>query len=233
MPTVHFMDHAGASQTVASLQGGALVSLCDAIDSPVPFHCRRGRCGTCRIEVLTGGDELLPAQPAERRVLEMLGLSAEGHRLACQAQMRPGLASLRLRPLGRRPHRPGSFRVPIVHGPGACAMHVRAQDSGATEMRISGATELTAGSLLLFDFQPPAAAQPGQVLGRVLGIESTALAGDGLQRSLVAIELLEHDDFFASLFAPVTELAPAPRTGAMSPGPAGTSPPAAASVSTA
>jgi ferredoxin len=47
--------------------------------------------------VLEGMGELLPPQDDELDVLDIFGLSPDTHRLACQAKMRPGLATLRVR----------------------------------------------------------------------------------------------------------------------------------------
>lgn len=75
--------------------GGSLADLCDAARSPVEFSCRSADCGTCLIVVLEGEGELIPAEPDERSVLEMLKAGGT-HRLACQARMRPGVARLRI-----------------------------------------------------------------------------------------------------------------------------------------
>jgi ferredoxin len=47
--------------------------------------------------VLEGSSELLPPQDEELDVLDIFGLSPQTHRLACQAKMRPGVATLRVR----------------------------------------------------------------------------------------------------------------------------------------
>ena len=48
----------------------------------VPFKCASGNCGTDRVRVLAGADQLIPARKRER---ERLGeLLDEGYRLACQ-----------------------------------------------------------------------------------------------------------------------------------------------------
>jgi len=200
MPTVVFIDPFGRAHTAAALDGGGLARLCDEVDSPVPFHCRRGTCGTCRVEVLKGADELLPPQAGELQLLALLGLSPERHRLACQAQMRPGWASLELRPLGRKAPKLRSVRVPIVHAAGA--MRVLAQDTGAGEILVTGAEEITAGAVVLLDFTQPDTPRARQVMARIAGVESISPAAAGGLRLMTTVELLEHDDFLVSLFPP-------------------------------
>jgi 2Fe-2S ferredoxin len=80
-------------------EGGALVDVCDAHVAPVsfvPFSCKSANCGTCRIDVLEGLSELLPAADDERAVLDLFAAPPE-QRLACQAQMKPGVGVLRIR----------------------------------------------------------------------------------------------------------------------------------------
>ena len=48
----------------------------------VPFKCASGNCGTDRLRVLAGAENLIPSRKRER---DRLGeLVAEGYRLACQ-----------------------------------------------------------------------------------------------------------------------------------------------------
>jgi ferredoxin len=81
-------------------EGGALVDVCDDTLAPVPFSCKSANCGTCRVEVLEGADELLPPNDDELEVLHLFG-APRGVRLACQAKMKPGLARLHVRVLSR------------------------------------------------------------------------------------------------------------------------------------
>ena len=97
MPTVEFLGNEfGPTRRVEIPAGGALVDVCDDTHAPVPFSCRSASCGTCRVEVLTGGALLEPPGRAELEVLEIFE-STETHRLACQAKVRcgPGLITLR------------------------------------------------------------------------------------------------------------------------------------------
>lgn len=197
MPTVVFIGPDGRSQAAEAPEGGSLAQLCDAADSPVPFHCRRGNCGTCRVEVLQGAGQLLPPQAPELRLLALLGLPPERHRLACQAQMQAGGAELRLRPLGRKAPRHPSVRVPVEFGPDA--MRVPALATGAEDILVTGADRLDSGTVILFDFRPPGAPQRRQVMARVSAIEPLGTTPEGHERALVAAELLEDDDLLVSL----------------------------------
>jgi ferredoxin len=99
MPTVIFeQPHgvSGAPLVVAVPEGGALVDVCDDHAAPVPFSCKSASCGTCRVEILEGTSELLPAADDELDVLDIFGTPPPDHRLACQAKMKPGLATLRV-----------------------------------------------------------------------------------------------------------------------------------------
>ncbi|MDD9908966.1 MAG: adenylate/guanylate cyclase domain-containing protein [Ahrensia sp.] len=57
----------------------------------------RGRCSTCRVHLLEGGDTLEPPSDSERRVLERFN-AAESVRLACQIRPTHDLSVLRLLP---------------------------------------------------------------------------------------------------------------------------------------
>ena len=86
-------------QTVDAPDGGALVDLCDDNATAVPFSCRSASCGTCRVIVLEGGDQLLPPEDEELDILDIFGDDPKVRRLACQAKMRPGLGVVRIRPV--------------------------------------------------------------------------------------------------------------------------------------
>jgi 2Fe-2S ferredoxin len=102
MPTVIFerltSEH-GEPLTVVVPDGGPLVDVCDDNAAPVPFSCKSASCGTCRCEIVEGESELLPPEDDELDILDIFGLSPPRHRLACQAKMKPGLATLRVRAL--------------------------------------------------------------------------------------------------------------------------------------
>jgi ferredoxin len=93
-------DKARAPVEIAAPNGGSLADLCDEHAAPIPFACRDANCGACRVEVLEGASELCDADPDEARLLAVFA-APPTHRLACRAQMKPGLATLRLRAVTR------------------------------------------------------------------------------------------------------------------------------------
>lgn len=100
MPTLEFLNAAHAAlKTLDAPEGGDLVDLCDRHLAPVPFSCRSASCGTCQVEVVSGGELLEAPGDSERELLELLGGPPEV-RLACQARVRPGPGLLRVKPLG-------------------------------------------------------------------------------------------------------------------------------------
>jgi 2Fe-2S ferredoxin len=98
VPRVVF-ESSSPALAVDAVDGGRLLDLCDEQSAPVPFSCRGASCGTCRIDVLEGIDELEPPRDEELDVLDIFGDDPRKRRLACQARMRPGLATLRIRPV--------------------------------------------------------------------------------------------------------------------------------------
>jgi ferredoxin len=97
MPKVIFESKTAAPQIVDAPEGGSLADLCDAVDAPIPFSCRSANCGTCRIHVLEGADQITPPQDDELDVLDIFMAAPPNYRLACQSQMKPGTATLRIR----------------------------------------------------------------------------------------------------------------------------------------
>ena len=82
---------------IDAVDGPALVDLCDKFDAPIPFSCRVASCGTCRIHVLEGADELLPPAEDELDLLDVFNLRPPLVRLACQAKLRPGATRVRIK----------------------------------------------------------------------------------------------------------------------------------------
>ncbi len=64
--------------------GDALSEHLTVQNSPVLFGCRTGLCGTCLVRV-TG--DMLPPQPEEEEVLQILAPSDAQVRLACQIHL--------------------------------------------------------------------------------------------------------------------------------------------------
>ena len=78
----------------------APVAMVDVTDehpeADVPYSCRSASCGTCRVEVVAGGEALAPPDAEEREVLEIFG--DEGPvRLCCQLQVVRDTEKLTLR----------------------------------------------------------------------------------------------------------------------------------------
>jgi ferredoxin len=73
---------------IDAVRGAALVDLCDAHSAPIPFNCRVASCGTCRIHVLQGAEQLLPPAEDELDLLDAFN-APPGIRLACQARLGP------------------------------------------------------------------------------------------------------------------------------------------------
>jgi 2Fe-2S ferredoxin len=79
-------------------EGAALADVFDEHAAPVPFGCRSASCGTCRIDVLEGVEELLPPEEDELDVLALFDADPAATRLACQARLHPGAKRVRVRP---------------------------------------------------------------------------------------------------------------------------------------
>lgn len=89
MPKIEIV---GPAKTTASDEprGGKLVDICDDTDAPVPFSCRGGTCGTCRIIVLEGAALLSPPNADERDTLSLFEEAPPRHRLACMTTLLSG-----------------------------------------------------------------------------------------------------------------------------------------------
>jgi ferredoxin len=97
MPVIHFEGNIfGDDCEVDVPEGGRLADVCDAAGAPVPFSCRAATCGTCRIEILQGGELLEPPSGPEAELLRALGDPPE-FRLACQAELKRTEGFVRLR----------------------------------------------------------------------------------------------------------------------------------------
>jgi ferredoxin len=99
VPQVFFESLDDAPSVEASAPAGtALVDLCDDRNAPVPFSCRSASCGTCRIDVLEGGDLLQPPRDEELDILDIFGDDPKKRRLACQARLGEGEGRVHVRP---------------------------------------------------------------------------------------------------------------------------------------
>ena len=66
MPTVRIESREAPTLEVKAPEGGSLADLCDEHQAAVPFSCRGASCGTCRIDVLEGMQELAEPEDEER-----------------------------------------------------------------------------------------------------------------------------------------------------------------------
>lgn len=79
-----FVDVKIGDDFVEIPKGGRLLGV--DVDHPgiIPFRCKQGICGTCRIEVVYGQENVSPPNPAESKFLDRLGHNGGSVRLACQ-----------------------------------------------------------------------------------------------------------------------------------------------------
>ena len=72
---------------VAAEPGARIVDLTDEHpEANVPYSCRSATCGTCRVEIVEGGDALAPPESDEQDILDIFG-DGPNVRLACQAKI--------------------------------------------------------------------------------------------------------------------------------------------------
>lgn len=68
--------------------GEAIMDITDANPAAdVPYSCRAATCGTCRVEVLEGGEALSTPDQYELEVLDIFGDTPDKVRLCCQAKV--------------------------------------------------------------------------------------------------------------------------------------------------
>jgi len=68
--------------------GEAIMDITDANPAAeVPYSCRAATCGTCRVEVLEGGDSLSAPDEFELEVLDIFGDTPDKVRLCCQSKL--------------------------------------------------------------------------------------------------------------------------------------------------
>lgn len=63
--------------------GTSLAEVVDASGADITFGCKSGTCGTCRVRVVDGLENLSPTTPEERDFLSSLEAEAN-ERLGCQ-----------------------------------------------------------------------------------------------------------------------------------------------------
>lgn len=95
------LEAEAGTSSLEARPGERLVDTCDEARAAVPFSCRAGHCGTCRVDVLAGGEALAPPDDDERAQLAKTGDDPARTRLACVARLTAGARGpLRLRVRG-------------------------------------------------------------------------------------------------------------------------------------
>jgi 2Fe-2S ferredoxin len=77
--------------------GESLLDAGHAAGVPMEAGCGNGSCGTCAVEIVSGGENLTPAEPAEVEVLRSDDRDPAQFRLACSARLRAGEVVIRQR----------------------------------------------------------------------------------------------------------------------------------------
>ncbi len=83
MPRVYFLDD---DLTVEIEKGQGLMKACGEEGTSIAFSCRRGQCGTCRTDIVSGAENLSPPEPQELLTLQAIE-AKPGQRLACQCKV--------------------------------------------------------------------------------------------------------------------------------------------------
>jgi ferredoxin len=88
------VDEEGMEQSVEGSANDSLVYISGNMGKPIGTGCSDATCGTCRVEVLDGEENLTPQEARERSTLKENGFSEE-LRLGCCALLREGGAKVR------------------------------------------------------------------------------------------------------------------------------------------
>src|SRR5262252_1066011 len=151
----------------------------------------RGRCSTCRVRVVRGGDSLPPAKPAELRVLQRVG-APPNVRLACQLRPTQDLSVTPLVPAGGPAHQ--GFTQPSYLAGEARSIVVLFADlrsfTGMAEHKLPYDLVFVLNSY--FKTAGEAVARAGGIVDKFVGDGVMALFGvetgpdDGCRRALIA-----------------------------------------------
>ena len=77
-----------AGLEVDAQPGETIMDITDANPrAEVPYSCRSATCGTCRVEVVEGGQALSLPDEDELEVLEIFGDTPDKVRLSCQVRI--------------------------------------------------------------------------------------------------------------------------------------------------
>jgi len=88
MPKLTFLV---SGQTHEVPDGTSLLEFCQENGAPHDFGCTVGSCGTCRLEIVEGAENVDPITGEERETVEM-STDFEGARLGCQLVIRGDLS---------------------------------------------------------------------------------------------------------------------------------------------
>lgn len=85
----------GAEQSTKCDVGATLLSASGRLKRPITSGCAEGTCGTCRVEVIEGGELLAEQTGRERATLKENGYPTS-YRLSCRTEMpNPGVVKIR------------------------------------------------------------------------------------------------------------------------------------------
>ena len=194
MPTIIF-EHPQGEYAAHVSTAGSLASVCD-VKSAIPFHCRIGECGTCRISVLEGQSLLVKADPRELGLLAVQGLAAPASRLACQVSFMSGDGLIRVRALTLRMSGSSRYRVLARQGTGTGRMLIRLAglpDPPVLTIVMPDGLQPEAGAVVVIEFKLPDEPYVQEVIARIVDYEAEDDAGE----SMVELELLETNDLLA------------------------------------
>ncbi len=88
------LDGSGMEQSVQGSAADTLVYISGNMHKPIGTGCSDASCGTCRVEVLDGDDNLSAQEARERATLKESGFP-EDLRLGCCAQLLEGSAKVK------------------------------------------------------------------------------------------------------------------------------------------
>ena len=80
--------------TAKANDNSAVVDVVEENDASLPFGCREGQCGTCRVMVIEGMQNLNAVEHEEKLILDEEELS-QGFRLGCQLIVKSGRVILK------------------------------------------------------------------------------------------------------------------------------------------
>jgi ferredoxin len=94
MIEVHITGPKGEEQTARTYAGSTILGASGALKRPIASGCSDSTCGTCRVEILEGAENLSEQSARERGTLKDAGHSL-GYRLACRTEVLKGSVKVR------------------------------------------------------------------------------------------------------------------------------------------